>query len=173
MADYKPLNPDEQFGHASIDRPFPSGGIALASGEAMYADFSQYMNYPSGHSQNPAQLIDSPSGVIAMSELNTIPNPSGTLADFLPTPSKNSQYKPSAYSNAHKHDQRGIKNFGVFNSYVHYTPHPKPNIDINGNIDYGVFIPKFVPNASVALFNTYVSREPEPADSGVAGSGNN
>ena len=166
MADYKPLNSDEKFGHASIDRPFPSGGIALASGEAMYADFSQYMNYPSGHNQTPT-YFDSPSGVIAMSGLNTINGASGTLVDFLPTPSKlGSQYKPLAYSNAHKHDKRGIEDFGVFNSYVHYTPDPNPEIDINGNIDYGVFIPKFIPNASIALFNTYVSREPEPADTG-------
>jgi hypothetical protein len=172
MTNYKPLNSGEKFGHASIDRPFPSGGIALASGEAMYADFSQYKNHPSGHRQT-ATYFDNPSGVIAMSGLNSIGSGVNNLADFLPTPSKNSQYKPSAYSNAHKHDQRGIEDFGTFNTYVHYTPKAQPKIDVFGNLDYAVYIPKFVPNASPALFNGYVSRSPEPADSGVAGSGNN
>ena len=165
MADYKPLNSDEKFGHASIDRPFPSGGIALASGEAMYADFSQYMNYPSGHNQTPT-YFKSPSGVIAMSGLNTINGATGTLVDFLPTPRPGSQDKPDAYSNAHKHDQRGIQDFGTFNTYVHYTPNPNPTMDIFGFVDYGVYIPKFVPNASPALFNSYVSRFPEPAEEG-------
>ena len=152
MTSYKPLNSQQKFGHASIDRPFPSGGIALASGEAMYADFSQHMNYPSGHNQTPT-YFDSPSGVIAMSGLNTI--------------AESGVWEPiEDFSNSIKHKETGIQNFGVFNSYIHYTPNPNPNIDINGNIDYGVFIPKFIPNASLALFNTYVSREPEPADTG-------
>ena len=150
MARYKPLSSGEKFGHTSVDRPFPSGRIALASGEAMYADFSQHMNYPSGHNQTPT-YFDSPSGVIAMSGLNKI--------------AESGLWEPiKEFSNSHKHYPTGIQDFGTFSAYIHYTAHPNPTPTVFGDLDYGVYIPKFIPNAAITLFNSYVNRNPEPPD---------
>jgi hypothetical protein len=149
MADgiYSPLSSGHKFGHTDVNRPFPSGGIAVASGEANYADFDQ-------HNTVPASVYN-PSGVIFTPPLDTFGSDIRGQSGLEPI---------THFSNSSKHKTIGIEDFGAFNGYIHYTPNPEPSVDLFGNIMYAVIIPKFIPRASAALWNGYVKREPKQPD---------
>jgi len=149
MADgiYSPLSDGNKFDHADVNRPFPSGGIAVASGEANYADFDQ-------HNTAPASVYN-PSGVLWTP-------PSDTFGSDIR--GQESLEPITHFSNSSKHKTVGIKDFGAFNAYIHYTPNPNPTKDIFGGFDYSVKIPKFIPNASASLWNGYVKRAPKQPD---------
>jgi len=149
MADgiYSPLSSGNKFDHADVNRPFPSGGIAVASGEANYADFDQ-------HNTAPASVFN-PSGVIFTPPLDTFGSDIRTQEGLEPI---------TNFSNSSKHKILGIQDFGAFNAYIHYTPSPRPQVNIFGDLDYSVKIPKFIPKASAAMWNGYVKREPKQPD---------
>jgi len=141
---YSPLSDGNKFDHVDVNRPFPSGGIAVASGEANYADFDQHNTAPSS--------IYNPSGVLPTPPLDTFGSDIRSQEGLEPI---------THFSNSSNHRSLGIQNFGAFNAYIHYTSRPIPTIDVFGNMDYSVKIPKFIPNASASLWNGYVKRDPK------------
>jgi hypothetical protein len=158
MADgiYSPLSSGNKFDHAKVNRPFPSGGIAVASGEANYADFDQHNTAPSS--------VYNPSGVLWTPPLDTfgsdIRGQSGLepIAHF----SNSSKHATPTQILATQRLAAASYNFPVvFNVYIHYTPNPSPTRDLYGNMDFSVKIPKFIPKAIGTSWNGYADRKPE------------
>ena len=164
---YSSLPNANMYGHAYVERPFPSGGIAYPSGQAMFEDAAQRdfnRSYP-----DPTTARIGQSGLLYTEDIidDFATFNGGTLHDHtqwhasvgdLAQGDKLNLYPNEKLTSSHPsqaHPFRGILDFTIVHPYVWYYPHPDPPTNIiTGLPDYGFYQPA-LPEVPSEVFNTY------------------